>query len=31
MIAKLEWTQSTAKQNKGKHRTPINYVKYIKQ
>ena len=30
MIAKLEWTQSNALQNKNKHRSPRNYWKYIK-
>ena len=30
MIAKREWTQSNAKQNKDKHRTPSNNGKYIK-
>ena len=31
MIAKLEWTQSSAQQNKYKHRTPTNNGKYFKQ
>ena len=31
MIAKLEWTQCNALQNKDKHRTPTNYGKHIKQ
>ena len=31
MIAKLEWTQSIAQQNKDKHRTPTINGKYIKQ
>ena len=31
IIAKLEWTQSYAEQNKDKHRTPTNNRKYIKQ
>ena len=30
MIAKLEWTQSNALQNKDNHRTPTNNGKYIK-
>ena len=30
MIAELEWTQSNAKQNKDKNRTPTRNVKYIK-
>ena len=30
MIAKQEWTQSNALQNKKKHRSPTNNWKYIK-
>ena len=31
MIAKLEWKQSNAEQNKDKHRAPTNNGNYTKQ